>query len=510
MPPTIYNLSDLPTLDEIKQGPVNSLGKKDLLAIAIALKLLQPNEINNKNNTVTALKKAVLGALQTTSDTRFLKFTVHRPATTGGAAVKTSADKSKEDGAAQKKDLVPSGAHLKLLTGNIKTDPPPQHRHLYSGKEPEGQKEEGSKNLGHTTSVSFSGIGTGSRDVWILPSQRDAITVFEGADGKYTTSLKNLVPAALVQFSPVKGERYYKLSIIGGSGYPYTLGTMDQFLTGQFHENLELAEANTCTLRLDASGAREVLICDLVLEAKGSDNLAEIQPAMKPLEIAQGRARSQVKKKKTKGKTTFDSDEEEDWPNALNDKPFQKFLCGILDGKIEGYTELKTIELEKHNSGYPVACPEDYKDDSDETVRQYANRPFNKAVVESALDIKKTIASRDREDMDDKHKRKYAAMTRRQFFEHLEDCKKTRLAEDEDRANERSKAKGKHRRSTDEDADVSDAGTSSELDSETEKLLQRALKKAHKMKRAKDGQGLAGPSHRRKARLTSNELDTPV
>jgi hypothetical protein len=109
MPPTIYNLSDLPTLDEIKQGPVNSLGKKDLLAIAIALKLLQPNEINNKNNTVTALKKAVLGALQTTSDTRFLKFTVHRPATTGGAAVKTSADKSKEDGAAQKKDLVPSG-----------------------------------------------------------------------------------------------------------------------------------------------------------------------------------------------------------------------------------------------------------------------------------------------------------------------------------------------------------------------------------------------------------------
>jgi hypothetical protein len=64
---------------------------------------------------------------------------------------------------------------------------------------------------------------------------------------------------------------------------------------------------------------------------------------MKPLEIAQGRARSQVKKKKTKGKTTFDSDEEEDWPNALNDKPFQKFLCGILDGKIEGYTELKTI-----------------------------------------------------------------------------------------------------------------------------------------------------------------------
>jgi hypothetical protein len=101
-------------------------------------------------------------------------------------------------------------------------------------------------------------------------------------------------------------------------------------------------------------------------------------------------------------------------------------------------------------------------------------------------------------------------MTRRQFFEHLEDCKKTRLAEDEDRAKERSKAKGKRRRSTDEDADISDAGTSSELDSETEKLLQRALKKARKMKRAKDGQGLAGPSHRRKARLTSNELDTTV
>jgi hypothetical protein len=76
-------------------------------------------------------------------------------------------------------------------------------------------------------------------------------------------------------FYIVIGERYYKLSIIGSSGYPYTLGTMDQFLTGQFHENLELAEANTCTLRLDASGAREVLICDLVLEAKGSDNVRD-------------------------------------------------------------------------------------------------------------------------------------------------------------------------------------------------------------------------------------------
>ncbi|KAJ7932909.1 hypothetical protein B0H13DRAFT_2307192 [Mycena leptocephala] len=539
MPPTIYNLSDLPTLDEIKQGSVNSLAKKDLLAIAIALKLLQPNEINNKNNTVTALKKAVLGALQTTSDTRFLKFTVHRPATTGGAAVKTSADKSKEDGAAQKKDLVPSGEDEEI---DKPSGPAPPAGNILHHTEGEVSTL--------SIKVSFSGVGTGSRDVWILPSQRDAITVFKGADGKYTTSLKNLVPAALVQFSPVKGERYYKLSIIGSSGYPYTLGTMDQFLTGQFHENLELAEANTCTLRLDASGTREVLICDLVLEAKGSDNVAVIQPAMKPLEIAQGRAMSQVKKKKTKGKTTFDSDEEEDWPNALNDKPFQKFLCGILDGKIEGYTELKTIGemreryltltravkfLENWKSttrGIPWRVPEDYKDDSDETVRQYANRPFNKAVVESALDIKKTIASRDREvfenpdlpydprlkkwaeddgeDMDDKHKRKYAAMTRRQFFEHLEDCKKTRLAEDADRANERSKAKGKRRRSPDEDADVSDAGTSSELDSETEKLLQRALKKARKMKRAKDGQGLAGPSHRRKARLTSNELDTPV
>ncbi|KAJ7920270.1 hypothetical protein B0H13DRAFT_2656471 [Mycena leptocephala] len=210
MPPTI---SDLPTLDEIKQGPVNSLGEKDLLAIAIALKLLQPNEINNKNDTVTALKKAVLGALQTTSDTSFSNSrSIVQPL------------------------LAEQLAHLKLLTGNIKTDPPPQYRHLYNSKEPEGQKQEGRKNLRHTTSdsslpvsedgeidkpsgpappagnilhhtegevstlsikVSFSGIGTGSREVWILPSQRDAITVFKGVDGKYTTSsqrhLSNLV-----------------------------------------------------------------------------------------------------------------------------------------------------------------------------------------------------------------------------------------------------------------------------------------------------------------------------
>lgn len=137
--------------------------------------------------------------------------------------------------------------------------------------------------------VNFLGVETSSHEVWILRSQRDSTTVLKGLDGKYTTSLKRLVPAALVQFSPAKGicglspalsklsnfalgERQYTLSITGSTGNPYGLGTMEQFLSGHFPEVLDLVEADTCTLSPDESDPG-VLICHLMLKAKKSDNV---------------------------------------------------------------------------------------------------------------------------------------------------------------------------------------------------------------------------------------------
>ncbi|KAJ7655619.1 hypothetical protein DFH06DRAFT_480604 [Mycena polygramma] len=606
MPPTIYSLPDLPTLEEIKGGSVNGLVKKSLLRLALDLQIIQPDEINQKKS-VTELKSAINEALKSpafSSDVRFHKFTVHRPATTGGAAIKKSLDKAKDDAAAGKQDIAPTGAHQKLLNGENKSDPPASHRHLKTtqqdrkqGDEPSKKEKEGQEgDFGHASDssplssgaeddgikpssippakpnvfrgevselpikVNFHGIGTPSREVWILRSQRENISVVKDANGKHTTSLKKLVPAALTQFSPAKGEGEYRLRINGSTGNPYTLGTMHQFLSGQFDEVLELIEADTCRLDPDPSG---VLVCDLILEARSSSNPAAsaIQPHMKPLELAQTRGKSESKSRlksrakggrKTKGKVPADSDDDEEWPDNPTDQPFLEFLCHELEGKEDGYPGLQNVgemrgryltftgavkylneNWKSTTRGIPWRVPSDYKDNDIAEVRQYANRPFNKADLELALDVAKTIASRDREvfehpdlvydpilkrwaagddeGIDSADKRRFAAMTRSKFFKHLEECKADKLAEDAERA----RGKGKRRREASDD-DKSDAkaasSSASEMDSEAEKALFRALQKKMKARKAvkKDEKASrkdekAGPSKR--SRLNSETLD---
>ncbi|KAJ6485062.1 hypothetical protein C8R47DRAFT_1217105 [Mycena vitilis] len=605
MPPTIYSLPDLPTLEEIKGGSVNGLVKKSLLRVALDLQIIQPDAINNKKS-VGELKSAINEALKTpafSSDVRFHKFTVHRPATTGGAAIKKSLDKEKDDAAAGKQDILPTGAHQKLLSGENNSDPPARHKHLKTTQQDKKPGEEPSKKAdakagqeGHASDssplssgaeddaikpssippaepnvfhrevselpikVNFLGIGTPSREVWILPSQRAKISVVKDANGKHTTSVKKLVPAALTQFSPAKGEGEYRLRINGSTGNPYTLGTMHQFLSGQFDEVLELIEADTCRLDPDPSG---VLVCDLILEARSSSNPAAsaIQPHMKPLELAQARGKSESKAgpksrakggRKARGKVPADSDDNEEWPDNSTDQPFLDFLCRELEGKEDGYPDLKNVgemrgryltftgavkylneNWKSTTRGIPWRVPGDYKDNDVAEVRQYANRPFKKADLELALDVAKTIASRDRdvfehpdlvydpvlkrwaagddEGIDSADKRRFAAMTRSNFFKHLEECKADKLAEDAERA----RGKGKRRREASDD-DKSDAkaasSSASEMDSEAEKALFRALQKKMKARKAvkkyektskKDDK--AGPS--KKSRLNSETLD---
>ncbi|KAJ6610748.1 hypothetical protein B0H10DRAFT_1953663 [Mycena sp. CBHHK59/15] len=120
--------SGLPSLADIKGGPVSSLTRKPLLSIVAALKLSVPDKI-----TVPELKVAVkeaLSALEAAADEHFQKFVIYPRFGSAKAPVQTGADKSQQDAAAAKEDTVPSGTNTKFLTKDTKTDPPPQYKRL--------------------------------------------------------------------------------------------------------------------------------------------------------------------------------------------------------------------------------------------------------------------------------------------------------------------------------------------------------------------------------------------
>ncbi|KAJ7168265.1 hypothetical protein C8R43DRAFT_144727 [Mycena crocata] len=140
MPPKI-DLSALPPLDQIKGASIGSLNKTQLLAVAIALEIPIPGL--PKDITVKDLKPQVLEALKLpkfATDPRFLKFSIYRPATTGAAPVKNSADKSAQDAqaAAQHSNAAPTGAYRTLIEKNVEADPPPKFKVLSNGEHKEG------------------------------------------------------------------------------------------------------------------------------------------------------------------------------------------------------------------------------------------------------------------------------------------------------------------------------------------------------------------------------------
>ncbi|KAJ6459756.1 hypothetical protein DFH09DRAFT_1115038 [Mycena vulgaris] len=531
MAPTRLDLSVLPPLEDIKPGSILKLKKAELLSVALALNLTLPADINKIN--VDELKKMIPEALKVSTDVRFLKFSVHRPNTTGGAAIKNrgyspvrarrsqillrSTDAWQTD--KKPKELVkePSSPLTSSQASEEKdadfnkpsspvNDIPPQKGEVFD----------------FNIKVNFAGVGTPSREVWILPNQRAKIPVSKEADGRYTTFLTKLVPAALVQFSPAKGEREYRLSIMGASGGTYQLGTMDQFLTGKFHGVLELPEANSCTLSLEGA----VLICDLILTAKKLEaKPTQIMPQMKPLDIARGRV-------KAKGKVDVeDSDDDgHDWPNNEKDMPFRTFLNTELGGKPNGYgQELKNrCELKSYTKGIPYRVPSEYANNADEAVRQYANRPFKKADIERALFVGHTIASRDRDLFKSKDlsrwvegdpevaftdKKRFSAMTRKQFLAHLADCKDTKLEGDRHRAREERRVKAGKNRGTKkrpEPEPESDNGSESSepLDSEEERQARHLYKKIKLREQGKASKGRDEPGPSRKKALNSDHMDT--
>ncbi|KAK7033864.1 hypothetical protein R3P38DRAFT_3186091 [Favolaschia claudopus] len=144
MPPRI-DLNSLPAFSDIPGGPLKSLNKPELFSVARELGIGLP--LDPRTITVETLRGQVTqGIGKLPNDVRFHKFIVHRAQTTGGAALRNSADKDKEDVGA--KDVQPTGAHRKLLEQRVKSDPAGQLKHLKAPADADKHKGKARQSLG--------------------------------------------------------------------------------------------------------------------------------------------------------------------------------------------------------------------------------------------------------------------------------------------------------------------------------------------------------------------------
>ncbi|KAJ6544688.1 hypothetical protein B0H10DRAFT_2244198 [Mycena sp. CBHHK59/15] len=99
------DLDNLPPLEQIKGGSVSNRHKDELISVAKALGISMPAKPGDV--TKPDLLRGIKASLGVSSDVRLLKFKVHW----GGAALKNSADKAKEnsEASAKKEDAAPSG-----------------------------------------------------------------------------------------------------------------------------------------------------------------------------------------------------------------------------------------------------------------------------------------------------------------------------------------------------------------------------------------------------------------
>ncbi|KAJ6469344.1 hypothetical protein C8R45DRAFT_1105209 [Mycena sanguinolenta] len=595
MPPK-FDLDALPSLDEIPAGSISNLKKPQLFSLAKELSLDPHSKATNPE-----LKKQIseaLGSQKFLNDTRFLKFTVHRAGTTGGAALKNSADKDKQDvDAAVVKQDVPSGAHKKLLEQNATTDPVPQFKIL-------NNTAKKSSEMGDSDESSLSSIdeteekivkpekpakmdkpakpsskinthqplnpsrilvqqdeaearlpivvqfqGKNDHSVWITPSQREAIPLFKEADGSITTSLKKLVPAALMQLSPAKGDRYSKLSVLTDTG-ALSLGEMHHFMVGNFPEILDMVQADTCKLEQQA----DRLICRFLYRPgkPPSADMEESSDKIKPLDLAKARPKTAGKKKKRIVLAGENTDDEGDWPDNEKDHNFLTFLNIVVGGPRNGFTDtLGTIgeQLGRWNTrarciqycddncktgrkGKPYRIPEEYKEHANPSYHGYANRPFTKKDITDALGISNGTVTADKnafdcpdiecdplaqrwvkgdETLDPKVSASFNKIKRKAWLAHLEKAKADKAAADkgasrakqrEQRVSSKEQERGKRRHESD---------GSTEVDSEDERQAKRELRRIKKKRKAQEvGNGNeAGPSrHKERSKApTSEDLD---
>ncbi|KAK6971943.1 hypothetical protein R3P38DRAFT_3488337 [Favolaschia claudopus] len=634
------DLNNLPSLADIKAGPISALSKDSLVAIALALELFGTPSAAGAL-TVKELKLKIPPALSANTDPKFDKFKTFRAATTGKAVPKNSVDKAKEDSnEAAHNPNAPSGANKKLMERGAKTDPPPQFKRrgttsLADGKTPldersfsslssmgddEGEEQgkvpeikktpppvvvppplqpqdqpvppEPVRTIQDTLPLAkhFIPVLVQFRDaklmetqiVYILPSQMSNIPLSKDANGQYFTSLKKLIPAALVGLSPSRDAPFCKLSVEKEDGI-LKLGTVRQCLRGEFPETLVLTHADQVMLRAE----KDRLICEVKWThvpaptpvPEDGEPVAPVPkfqlpdepfppkeetgprlPHFKPLEEAQGRK----SKSRQKYVPEVDSDQEHDWPDNLKDPNFLTFLRTEWDipGVGEGFknSALQTVGEQKvrwdaHEvaiqicdndwknmgvKGSPYRVPERYKEHENPAYHQYAHRPFTKRDAGEAIGIKKGTVTLDREiftssdlaydplaerwvngetdvsgeEPEQKGKilaafKKFGKMCRKDWIEHLSDCKVKQEAKERAATKKESKVSRKrHRRRSSDSSSKNGKASDSE-----EEVIRRALKAHHAAKElgAEDSDE-PGPSKKKKAKkqtvYDSDDLDT--
>ncbi|KAK7015384.1 hypothetical protein R3P38DRAFT_2637364 [Favolaschia claudopus] len=455
MPPRI-DLTALPPFEGIPGGPINNLPKPQLFSIARELGMTLPAK--DTDITVKDLKSNIQTALvKVPNDTRFHKFTVHRPATTGGAALKNSAHKDKQDRIAEneKPDVVPSGAHKKLLQGGVKSDPSPRYNHLNNPdvrhkedgnsaedndvpkppiKKAEPKRTENNNpnkppskivpttlsfynplGLNHNEdgaglpiAVEFQGI-QGSK-VWVDTA---GLQLVKGGDGGIYVSLRALISKALAQLSPSRDPAYplRKLYLLSDSSST-SLGTIEDHTSadGKIPAFLNLPQADYYRLERQYTH----FICYIIW--KDGDPSTSIRPQDKPYDMA--KERPKTTRKNAKGNKRFipgqaDDSDSEDWPDNKTDKGFLSYLNKAIDGRPNGYKKSldtmgerlerwndkeRAIKLcdEKYTPGNPYRIGAEVKDDPNEAYHQYARRPFTKKDIYTSLGIGTTTISNDK------------------------------------------------------------------------------------------------------------------
>ncbi|KAF7333802.1 hypothetical protein MVEN_02337000 [Mycena venus] len=593
MPPRI-DPNALPAVEQIKGGSVSTLNKAELFSIAKELKLPLPDD--PKDIVGKVLKAKVSTALkspQFANDPRFQKFKSYRPQTTGGAAIKNSADKDKLDlAASQKQDAAPSGAHGKLLQKAVKSDPAPQFRLLGVTKPDTGtdhvdtasesslspvpslssdEKDQPNKPLsqaavnplasyalvqkdeveyGLPISVEFQGVD--SQTVWISPFHRDSIPVFKAEDGTFSTSLKKLLPLALTQISPVKGDRYTKISVALDRGGTLILGTTHDFRNGNFPDFLALAEADYCQLHREP----KKLHCHFLLRpGKPLSVNPGLSSKIKPLELARSRPKATTPTKRKRHVPGVDSDQEHDWADNENDKSFLDFMNEFLGGRQGGYPQGDEIgtRLERWSDrervieycdenykmtgkGKPYRIPAEVKNHENEAYHQYAGRPFTKKCITLALGVGNGTVTADRKlftnpdipcdadaerwvkgELDNKvaHDRalkaKFDKMSARQWEDHVLEAKKAKLAADAAAEKERSRAAAQRKKEKKREKYLTESRGEKrprgvgDVDEE-ERELKRRLKEIQQKRKA--DQADSGALSVAKGKAASVELDS--
>ncbi|KAJ7169188.1 hypothetical protein C8R43DRAFT_1121079 [Mycena crocata] len=459
MPPKSIDLSTLPALEQIKGAPLSALNKTDLLAIANALEI--PLPVLSKDITVDNLKVQIGRALTTpefAADTRFLKFTTYRPATTGAAHIKNSADKSVQDAnaAVQDSNVAPTG-FSNTSQGESGGGPTPKFKILSSNGGGGGKVEsgpitkEGSEssltsadynelihrdkptsaapvnspaiNTGTAEDQALSDltiianfIGSETREVWVLPEHRKNIPLHTGPRGEYLSSLKKIIPAALAGFSSLRDIGNAKLTVTGITGNPLSLGTAAKFSKGNIPAVLMLTEADSCILYQKTSVLGVVAVLDIHVHrsaapaAESKFEANKLTGDIKPLDLAKTRPRKSNRKSKKKA----NSDSE---PNVDND--LLQFLNEILMGGTADYigktlttagamlvrwSDLKGAiafcdkewSRKGKGRGATYRVPASYVEHANPGYHKFACREFNKADLEDTLIIGHTVANNDR------------------------------------------------------------------------------------------------------------------